>query len=170
VHDFTSRSPRKRRSYGCGRPGGQGQDCLRNLSHLVHHLEQVSKLAGRGTGRASSAQQGSGGGGELELLRCAGGHRRQAGKHAVSPAGGAFQLVQMAAEVRWAEEAREPYEDVLAGADRQRGEGVLRVLGLQARQRLGAGVAEYRTSLAVEEVRERLVERVIAVVERHQDA
>ena len=40
--------------HGSGDPpdGGSGSDGLGNLGHLVHHLEQVRELAGRGAGYA----------------------------------------------------------------------------------------------------------------------
>src|SRR5215469_716805 len=117
-----------------------------------------------------SAQQGSGGGGQAQLLWCAGDHGGQGGEHAVVPVAGAFGLVQVVAEVGWAEEAGEPHEDVLTGADRQPGESVLGVLCLQACQRRGACLDERRAGPAVEEVRECLVERLVTVVERDQDA
>ena len=70
------------------------------------------------------------------------------------PAARAFELAQVAVEVGVAGKAGEPHEDVLAGPDRQRGKGVLGVLGLQACQRRGSRLDERRTGLALEEVRE----------------
>src|SRR5690348_13022886 len=68
--------------------------------------------------RTPSAQQGSGGRGQAQLLWCAGDHCGQGGKHAVAPVARAFGLVQVVPEMGWAEEAGEPHEDVLASADR----------------------------------------------------
>src|SRR5262249_5978379 len=59
-----------------------------------------------------------------------------------------LQPGHVVAEVGLARELREPDEDVLAGADRQRREGVLGVLGLEARQRRGSRPGQYRSDVA----------------------
>ena len=113
--------------------------------------------------RAVSAQQGSGGRGQPQLLRCASDQRGQGGEHVIPPVGGALDLAQVIVEGGGAGEPGEPGEHVLAGTDRQRGEGVLGVLGLQAGQRRGPGPGEHGTGQAVEEIREGLVERTVTV-------
>src|SRR5256885_853456 len=69
--------------------------------------------------------------------------RRQPGR---APLGPLRQLGQPAAGLRirvLVREGREPYEDVLAGADRQRGEVVLRVLGDEPPERGRAGLLQH---------------------------
>jgi hypothetical protein len=60
--------------------------------------------------------------------------------------------VQVVAEVGGAREPREPYEDILACAYGQGREGVLGVLGLEARQGRRSGLGQHRAHPAVEEV------------------
>lgn len=76
---------------------------------------------------------------------------------------------EVGTEIGWVRVPREPYEHVFADPDRQGGECVLGVFGLEAGQWCGSGLGEHGADLVVEEVHERLIERAVAVVERGQD-